>query len=118
MERRALSLSDEEALLMQQGLAQWGGPGSVSDPVAAFVGYPSAKAMDDDRPRLNRLLAEGVMEPRDWRRVMLATEIAFVSDMYGAGVEWSIVTPFVDAQSVEILRRIQRKLIAEIGYGD
>jgi hypothetical protein len=111
-----IALRNDEYRLLSHGLFQWNGPASVSDPVALFVSYPSAEAMEKDLPRLSKLLDEGAMEPRDWWRVLLTTEIAFVSDMYGVGVDWSTVTPFRDDESVEILRSIQRKVAKAIGY--
>jgi hypothetical protein len=46
----------------------------------------------------------------DWRRVLLATEVVFASDVFGSGLDWSTTTGFSDADSISLLRSIQRKM--------
>jgi hypothetical protein len=43
----------------------------------------------------------------DWARVLLATEIVFVSDLMGSGVEWPTTTGLSDESTI---RTIQRNL--------
>jgi hypothetical protein len=44
---------------------------------------------------------------------LVATEIVFASDVFGAGVEWSTVTGSTDAETIAVLRQLQRKLVTE-----
>ena len=70
--------------------------------------------------RLEEVLRERTdLSSREAVRALVATEIAFVSDFFGAGVEWSIVTGLSDEETISILRRLQRKLVGESGslYG-
>lgn len=53
------------------------------------------------------------MTPRDWLRVIQATELVFLSDSVGAGVEWS-VTRFTDGETVGLLRSIQEKFASAV----
>lgn len=53
------------------------------------------------------------MTPRDWLRVIQATELVFPSDSVGAGVEWS-VTRFTDGETVGLLRSIQEKFASAV----
>jgi len=53
-----------------------------------------------------------LLSGRDCRSALIATEIAFASDVYGAGAEWPTVTGFADDETVEILRAVQRKLVS------
>jgi hypothetical protein len=46
----------------------------------------------------------------DWRRALLAVEVVFVSDVVGSGLDWRFTSGFSDAQTIEIVRRLQRKL--------
>ncbi|XVU25091.1 hypothetical protein ACQPZJ_49225 [Actinoplanes sp. CA-054009] len=46
----------------------------------------------------------------DWRRVLLAVEIVFVSDVVGSGLDWRFTTGFSDAETVALIRAVQRKL--------
>jgi hypothetical protein len=50
------------------------------------------------------------LTPADWRRALLATELAFASDVLGSGVEWSTTTGWRDDETIRCLRNIQRKL--------
>jgi len=54
------------------------------------------------------------MSRLDWFRTLASTEIMFASDLFGAGVEWSIVTGLSDSESLMILRSVQRKLIRDV----
>ena len=46
----------------------------------------------------------------DWARTLLASEIVFVSDLAGSGVEWQTTTGRSDEATIRTLRSIQRKL--------
>jgi hypothetical protein len=49
---------------------------------------------------------------RDWRRVVVLTELIFGSDTFGAGVEWGTVTGRDEVADLALLRELQRKLVA------
>jgi hypothetical protein len=53
--------------------------------------------------------------PIDWTRTLLATEIAFVSDVVGSGYEWATITGYSDEVTIKALRSIQRKLAPIVG---
>ncbi|WP_036725267.1 hypothetical protein [Patulibacter minatonensis] len=102
--------ADERAFLLQ-GLAVWGGPTAPTDAVARVVGYADVAEMDTGNDRLRDGLGRGdALTAEDWRRALVATELGFASDRLGAGIEWSIVTPFTDEQSVVLLRAVQRRI--------
>ena len=46
----------------------------------------------------------------DWRRVLLAVEVAFVSDVIGSGLDWRFTSGFSDAETIDVVRGLQRKL--------
>ncbi len=50
------------------------------------------------------------MLPEDWRRLLLAVEVVFVSDVVGSGLDWSVTTGFPDGDRIALLRGIQRKM--------
>ncbi|HTY96626.1 MAG TPA: hypothetical protein VMB91_06255, partial [Solirubrobacteraceae bacterium] len=89
----------------------WGGPAQPSDPVARAMGFDSV----DDLLARGRVI-EGAVErgepltPADWARALVATEIAFASNYYGSGRDWSITTGWDDAATIGRLRELQRKL--------
>jgi hypothetical protein len=50
----------------------------------------------------------------DWARALLATELAFASEVVGSGYEWSTTTGWSDDTTVKILRSTQLKLIRTV----
>ena len=46
----------------------------------------------------------------DWTRAMVATEIAFASDLLGVGTEWVVIDGRPDEYWVRILRTLQNKV--------
>ncbi len=57
------------------------------------------------------MLAEEPLSRTDWTRTLLATEIVFIDNVVGAGWDWSPVTGFSDTETLQVLRRLQRKLV-------
>ncbi len=63
-------------------------------------------------PRLRMAIEAGEPLTRaDWRRVTLMTEVAFASDIVGAGVDWATTTGLSDDKTIRVLRGIQRKVV-------
>ncbi|MEU9377175.1 hypothetical protein AB0D94_25830 [Streptomyces sp. NPDC048255] len=113
-------LADDEIRLIQRALAEWGGPARCSDHLAVGIGFTDRRDLLDQCNRLRNALACDVpLTQTDWARVLLATEIVFVSDLMGSGVEWSTTTGLSDESTIRALRKIQRKLGRTIGpyYG-
>lgn len=107
-----LGLTEDECEFLRAGMREWGGPASPSDDVAQLCGFADIAAMDDGLHRIDSALAEHrALRREDWRRALVATEIVFGSDTYGAGVEWQIVTGRDDSESLATLRELQRKLV-------
>ncbi|MBF6302732.1 hypothetical protein IU459_35145 [Nocardia amamiensis] len=48
-------------------------------------------------------------------RVLFLCELAFGSDLFGAGIEFQIVNPIRDAEAITLLRSLQRKLYTRAG---
>jgi hypothetical protein len=105
-------LTPDERYLLERGLAEWGGPASATDALAVAIGF---RDVDDllrgDGRRLKDALRGGEnLTATDWRRTLLATEIAFASTVVGAGWDWRFTTGLSDEQSIALLRNTQRKL--------
>ncbi|WP_440709872.1 hypothetical protein [Herbiconiux sp. YIM B11900] len=79
--------------------------------MAVALGFGSSDALLREGGQLAKLIVAGAPLSRaDWTRALLATEIVFVSNIVGSGIDWSITTGFTDDETIEALRRIQRKL--------
>jgi hypothetical protein len=108
-----VSLTAEERELLSQGLLQWGGPAAPTDALAAAMGFVDVHDLLTESTRIGEAIQQGApMTARDLRQALVATEIVFSSDIFGAGVEWETVTGFTDQATISLLRALQRKLVA------
>ena len=106
-----VDVSDEDRRFLAQGLGEWGGPARLTDDVARVIGFESREALFAAYHEIIEALRSGrSLSRRDWRRSLVATEIAFGSDVYGSGVEWGTTTGYRDGESIVRLRRLQRYL--------
>ncbi len=79
------------------------------------MGFQSVADVHEDGRRLRTVLIAGdPLSTRDWRRVLVATEIVFASDVFGSGCDWSITTGYSDEDTIKILRRLQRTIAREL----
>jgi hypothetical protein len=108
-----LDLNSAEVEFIVHGLEQWNGPARPEAPSARLVGYDGSDAMAEGVLQMRDALASGAaLSRRDWERALIATELIFGSDTFGAGVEWETVTGRDDVADLRLLREIQRKLVA------
>ena len=112
----ALSLSDEEREVLARGLSEWGGPARCTHELAIAMGFGSVEDLLAESERMCGHLEQGEPLTRsDWWRALLATEIAFVSDVVGSGVEWPTTTGLDDDQTIRILRAVQVTISRDVG---
>ncbi len=108
----ALALDRDERELLARGLAEWRGPNSPTNDVARVIGFNDVRSLRKEAPRLAEAIRRGdELDSAEWRRALVASEIAFRSDVYGSGVEWSTTTGPPDDETLTRLRGIQRKLV-------
>jgi len=109
--RVPVSLDDVERGFLRAAMLEWGGPARPTDALAGAMGFTSADSLADETWALwERIEAGDALATDDWRRVLLAAEIVFASDVVGSGLDWPITTDFSDKESIAILRGLQRKL--------
>lgn len=107
----AVELDNDERSFLRAGLLEWGGPASPTNAVAVALGFTSAKTMSREAWALwGRIERNEMLTADEWRRVLFAVEVAFASDVVGSGVDWPTTTGISDADSIAVLRRLQRKL--------
>ncbi|KQO64285.1 hypothetical protein [Curtobacterium sp. Leaf261] len=107
-----VELTNSERRVLLQGLFQWGGPASLKDPLAIAMGFASKADFFAVAKELQaRLEQEAPLRRIDWKRVLLATEIVFMSDVVGAGYEWETVTGLGDDETLRTLRSLQVRLL-------
>jgi hypothetical protein len=109
-------LAADERELLAQGLSQWGGPASPTEAVVSVMGFADVAEFDSERRRIvSALRGNEALEQRDFLRALLATEIVFISDSLGAGVEWETVTGLSDDDTIHRLRALQRRRFSRDG---
>ena len=106
-----VQLNADERAVLRAGLLDWDGPASPTDALAVVMGFTDAAAL----PREARALWEQIersssLTADDWRRVLLAVEVVFVSDVVGSGLDWRFTSGFSDAETIDVVRGLQRKL--------
>jgi hypothetical protein len=94
-------------------LSVWDGIASNQPPPIEALGYTDKSDFATDVARLRDQLGRDHPDllPVDWSRIRFLAEISWASDMFGAGVEFELVSPFADSESLALLRSIQRALI-------
>lgn len=101
----------DEIGLLRSGLDEWGGPANLTDALATALGFAGTDDFFVQSRRIRACLDQGTSMPMDdWRRTLLATEVVFVSDVVGSGIEWETTTGIQDATALRLLRSLQRKL--------
>jgi len=109
----AVQLSDDERALLVRGLGEWGGGTRPTDALARAMGSENVAGLLADTKRVAaQLEADEPLTAADWARALIATEIAFASDYYGSGWDWSVIAGFDDEETIRRLRQVQRKLIS------
>ncbi|MFK0005097.1 hypothetical protein [Paenarthrobacter sp. NPDC090522] len=112
-----LDLTDKERELLRCGLREWGGPARCTEAMAVAMGFNSVpEVLSRGEHTAVRIQQRQNLTAADWQRAILATEIAFISDVFGSGVEWSITTGFSDEETLPLLRSVQRKLARTEGF--
>jgi hypothetical protein len=104
-------LDDRERRFLRAALLDWGGPAHPTDELAAAMGFSSAESLSGDARALwQRIEARETLTTDDWRRVLLAVEIVFASDVVGSGLDFRFTSGLLDEEAIKTLRSLQRKL--------
>lgn len=112
----AIDLNTDEWRLLRCGLSEWWGPARCTPKLAVAMGFDGYDDFHDQiEHRLLPLLdAEERLTRFDWLRALLATEIVFASGLVGSGSDWPITVGVSDADTIALLRGLQRKIKREV----
>ncbi|WP_193590688.1 hypothetical protein [Paenarthrobacter sp. YJN-D] len=110
-ERVQFDLDEDEREVLRRGLTDWAGPAAPTEAMALAMGFRDVADLIAEGDRISGFIRAGrPLTKAEWRRALLATEIAFASNTVGVGLDWSIVTGYQDDETIRILRAIQRKM--------
>jgi hypothetical protein len=110
----AVDLTDRERKFIEQALQQWGWSASDAPFPFQVLGLSTWEEFGRLTVRLQGAVAnDEPLTNLDWARVLFLSEITWVSDLVGAGLDFATVTGFSDTEAVALLRGLQRRY--EIG---
>jgi hypothetical protein len=109
-------LTPRERDFVDAALASWTGVSTDAPIPVRALGFPDRDRFDDEVSRLRRAVSDRarLTEVRT-ARVLFLSELAFGSDLFGAGIEFQLVSTFRDAEGITVLRSLQRKLYTRSG---
>ena len=123
-ERINFDLTDEERFVLRKGISEWAGPARCTEELAVAMGFESVQDLwANSRRHRDAVHAKQPMSRTDWCRLVLATEIVFASGVVGSGGDWRYTVGIDDADTIRVLRGLQRKVARElrphlgIGFG-
>jgi len=113
-----VELSDSELRFLRAAMLEWSGSSAPTDGLALALGFADADSLSRQTWTLwQRIERAEELSAGEWRRVLLAAEVVFVSDVVGSGLDWSVTTGITDAQALATLRGLQGKLPRRRGNG-
>ncbi|MEU4313832.1 hypothetical protein [Nocardia sp. NPDC024068] len=110
------TLTPREHEFLDAALASYTGVSSNAPIPVRALGLNDRTQFKAEVGRLRRAVAErATLNHIDAARVLFLSELAFGSDLLGAGVEFQLVSAIRDDEAVAILRTLQRKLYTRDG---
>ena len=107
----SLELAEAERRFLTAALRQWGGAARATGQLAVALGFADLHHFHAETVRLRGLVEnQAALTTDEWRRVLVASEVVFASDVFGAGLDWSIAAGITDDEALTLLRSIQRKM--------
>jgi hypothetical protein len=89
-------------------------PGCTEE-FAVAMGFDSAQDLSRrGMPVRSALAGRESLDPVDWARALVATELAFAGEVVGSGYKWSATTGWADDTTLRVLRSAQLKLIRTV----
>jgi hypothetical protein len=106
-----VDMDDRERAFLRAALLDWDGPARPTQEFAVAMGFGDAEQLPSDTRSLwRRIDRQSALSIGDWRCVLLAAEVIFVSDVVGSGLDWRLTSGFSDEESIAIPRGLQRKM--------
>ncbi|WP_157128784.1 hypothetical protein [Nocardia amamiensis] len=109
-------LTPAERDFVDGALASWVGVSASAPIPVRALGFTDRGRFKEETIRLRRAVHDGAMlTDVETARVLFLSELAFGSDLFGAGVEFQLVNAIRDTEAITILRSLQRKLYTRAG---
>ena len=109
-------LTAVEYEFVDAALSSWVGVACHSPLPVRALGFSDRDQFSNEIARLSQMASVGaVVSDLEAARVLFLSELAFGSDLFGAGTEFRYVSPFSDHEALVALRALQRKLYTHSG---
>ncbi|MBH0780500.1 hypothetical protein [Nocardia bovistercoris] len=109
-------LTPREHDFVDAALASWTGVSHGAPIPVRALGFFDRRQFNEEVGRLRHAVSnQATLTETETARVLFLSELAFGSDLFGAGVEFQLVSPMRDAEAITILRSLQRKLFTRAG---
>jgi len=108
-----IDLTTDERVFIENALSVWGGPANHGGLPFDALGFPGGwPEFDVEVMRLGTAVldCQSLRDERAWARVLFFAELAFGSEIFGAGTEYSLTRQLPDQTGILALLSIQRKL--------
>lgn len=110
-----IDLTNDERMLLCQGLNEYGGPIRNQVVMVRALGLPDQASFDTVVDRLLTAISrEEPLSKLDWARAVFLTEVSWVSNLAGSGLDFA--TSVRDENAAPLMRSIQWK-IGRYGVG-
>jgi hypothetical protein len=107
----AIELTDDERDFVEQTLEQWSSSAASRPFPFQVLGLSTWEEFGALTYRLERAAVDGAaLTDLDWARLLFLTEVTFASALIGSGTRFTAMTRFSDAQAINVLRGLQRKI--------
>ena len=114
-ERIDIDLTDDERMLLCQGLNEYGGPIRNQLVMVRALGLSDQASFDTVVGRLLTAISrKEALSKLDWARAVFLTEVSWASNLVGSGLDFA--TSVRDEKAVPLIRSIQWK-IGRYGVG-
>jgi hypothetical protein len=107
----AIELTDDERDFVEQTLEQWASSAAWVPFPFQVLGFATWEEFGALTYRLERAaLDSAALTDLDWARLLFLTEVTFASALIGSGTRFTAMTRFSDAEGIQVLRGLQRKI--------
>jgi hypothetical protein len=110
-----VGLNEVEVKVLTRGTTEWGSGFHPSTELCVSFGFRDETDLITGGAALAEKLRDDVeMTAKEWTQLLLLTETAFISDVFGVGTEWYLRTGLGDDLTIEALRSIQDKMTHQV----
>ena len=107
-----VELSPDQLQMLKASIYVWSGAAHPSALLVRAMGFSDLDDLLLTGEGLNlKLDRKSPLTPREWTELVMRAEVAFGSDIQGAGTEWSMISGLSDSSTLRALRDLQKAIL-------